>query len=233
MSAPTGDVGDGGLAGSPGPHVFVESLDVLHVDDADIAHLVKSLRMRDGDALTASDGQGNWCHAEFASSGMLARVGEVMHISAPEASTTVAFSLTKQSKPEWVIQKLTELGVSRIVVLTSERTIVRWDDAKVEKAKERWERIVVEAAMQSHQVRLPTVDGLVPSLDWLATPGVAIAHFDGEEVGSHLHSIAVGPEGGWSPEEVEAATSAVTLGASVLRAETAAIAAGVLLKTAR
>ena len=220
----------GGLAGSPGPHVFVDSLDVLSIGDADIAHLAKSLRMRDGDALTASDGQGNWCHAEFATSGQLARVGDVQSVVAPERTTTVAFSLTKQSKPEWVIQKLTELGVSRIVVLASERTIVRWDDAKVQKAKERWDRIVLEAAMQSHQVRLPQVEGVLPSLDWLANSGVAIAHFDGAPVGPEHHSIAVGPEGGWSPEEVEAATSTVTLGASVLRAETAAIAAGVLLK---
>ncbi len=216
-------------AGSPGPHVFVESLEHLQVVDGDLSHLAKSLRMRDGDPLTVSDGEGRWCHAEFASTGVLAATSEIFIVPEPERATTVAFSLTKQSKPEWVIQKLTELGVSNIVALTSERTIVRWDGDKVEKAMQRWERIVVEAAMQSHRVRLPNLDGIVPSTDWLSRPEVAIAHFGGDPVGQQHFSIAIGPEGGWSPNEVSVAMRTVTLGETVLRAETAAVAAGVLL----
>ena len=217
------------LAGSPGPHVFVESLDHLVVDEHDLDHLAKSLRMRDGDALTASNGAGQWRHVEFAASGTLTAVSDVFEIEAPEYPSTVAFSLTKSSKPEWVIQKLTELGVGTIVVLTSERTIVRWDDAKVDKALARWQRIVREAAMQSHQVRLPEVRGVVMARDWLSQPDVAIAHFGGGPITNACRSIAIGPEGGWSDGEVELAANRISLGSTVLRAETAAVAAGVRL----
>lgn len=221
-----------GLAGSAGPHVFVDSLQRMVVQEHDLGHLRKSLRLRDGDPLTASDGQGKWRHATFNVSGQLAAAGEVTSTKQREHPVTVAFSLVKGQKPELVIQKLTELGIDRIVVLEADRSVVKWDGSKVERAMERWSRIVREAAMQSHRVRLPTVDALLPSHDWLSQPGVAIAHFGGHPIGSADHSIAIGPEGGWSNAEVEAATDSVTLGQTVLRAETAAIAAGTMLSAA-
>ncbi len=216
-------------AGSPGPHVFVDSLDALQLADDDLAHLSKSLRMRDGDALTASDGAGKWRTAVFASSGALQPASEVHEVPAPGPELTVAFSLVKGSKPELVIQKLTELGIDRIVVLSAERSVVRWDDAKADKAADRWQRIIREASMQSHRVRLPTFDAVIPAIDWLARPEVAVAHFDGDEIGAQHTSIAIGPEGGWSPNELSGIDRRVSLGATVLRAETAAIAAGTML----
>ena len=222
----------GQLAGSPGPHIFVESLDAMVVADEDLDHLVKSLRMRTGDPLTVSDGNGRWRPARFNSTGTLQPEGDIVSVRADLVPTTVAFSLTKSSKPEWVIQKLTELGVANIVVLRSERTIVRWDEAKVAKAKSRWDRIVREAGMQSHRVRLPTVVGIVDAVEWLSRPEVAAAHFDGASIGER-RSIAVGPEGGWSDAEIEAASATVSLGKTVLRAETAAVTAGVLLASTR
>ncbi len=224
------------LAGSAGPHVFVETLDAPTVSEQDLAHLTRSLRMRDGDPLTISDGDGRWCPATLSSGGALTRSGEIVTIAQPDAPVTVAFSLTKSSKPEWVIQKLTELGVDHIVALQSERTIVRWDEAKVEKALLRWDRIAIEAAMQSHRVRLPGIEGVLPAADWLASSDTAIAHFDGQplsEAVSRVGAIAIGPEGGWSSSELAAASETLSLGATVLRAETAAVAAGALLMAAR
>ena len=95
-----------GLAGSPGPHVFVDSLTDMVVDQHDLAHLAKSLRMRDGDPLTASDGRGSWRHAIFTVSGQLTAAGDVITIEERQHPTTVAFSLVKGQKPELVIQKL-------------------------------------------------------------------------------------------------------------------------------
>lgn len=221
-----------GLAGSPGPHVFVESLDHMVVDEADLAHLTKSLRMRDDDPLTASDGAGSWRPATFRRSGQLEAAGETVTVAERAHPTTVAFSLVKGQKPELVIQKLTELGIDQIVVLKAERSVVKWDDAKITSAMQRWSRIVREAAMQSHRVRLPTIDALVPAEAWLARSGSAVAHFGGRRIGSSDRSIAIGPEGGWSPAEVAAADDVVSLGSTVLRAETAAIAAGTLLSAA-
>ena len=84
--------------------------------------------------------------------------------------------------------------------------------------------------MQSHRVRLPTIEALLPAIDHLAAPDVVAAHFGGQAIGRSHRSIAIGPEGGWSPAEVAAVGArTVTLGATVLRAETAAIAAGTLL----
>lgn len=220
------------LAGTPGPHVFVSSLVDPVIDEDDLDHLSKSLRMRAGDALTLSDGAGAWCRASFSPDGRPVIDGGVQVIESPRDKTTVAFSLVKGSKPELVIQKLTELGIDHIVVLAAERSVVKWDEPKADRAKGRWERIIREASMQSHRVQLPELVGVLPAIDWIADNQVAIAHFGGEPIGSDHHSVAVGPEGGWSPNEVDAASHRVSLGDTVLRAETAAIAAGTLLRAA-
>ncbi len=218
------------LAGSPGPHVFVASLDAPQLDEDDRHHLSKALRMRAGDALTVSDGNGSWAAAEYAIDGPMQLTGEPVFVPAADRPTTVAFSLVKGQKPELVVQKLTELGVDRIVGLDAERSVVRWDERKIAAQLERWARIAREASMQSHRVRLPEISGVIPALDHLAQPEVCVAHFGGEPLGVQHRSIAIGPEGGWSDTEAAAAGSrTVTLGATVLRAETAAIAAGTLL----
>ncbi|MDW3179954.1 MAG: RsmE family RNA methyltransferase [Acidimicrobiia bacterium] len=219
----------GGLAGSAGPHVFVDSLDAMVVGDDDLAHLSKSLRMRDGDVLTVSDGAGSWRPGRFHSSGSISPDGEIHHIEPRDEELTIAFSLVKGNKPELVLQKLTELGIDRIVVLAAERSIVKWDETKVERTRGRWQRIIREAAMQSHRVRLPHLEAVLASHEWLSRPGVAIAQFGGPEISPVHRSVAIGPEGGWSPAELEAASESVSLGNTVLRAETAAIAAGTLL----
>lgn len=221
------------LAGSAGPHVFVDSLAELRVNSDDLAHLRKSLRMRPGDALTASDGQGSWRHVRFGAADRLDPAGDIITVAEPAPEMCVAFSLVKGQKPELVIQKLTELGLDRIVVLDADRSVVKWDDEKIDRAEQRWGRIVREAAMQSHRVRLPTVEALIPAVAWIGEAPVSIAHFGGEAVGSSHTSIAIGPEGGWSPEETAAAARTVSLGSTVLRAETAAIAAGTLLTAVR
>lgn len=218
------------LAGSPGPHVFVDSLDELVVSDDDLHHLTKSLRLRSGAELTASDGAGSWMSCRLGEGNLLVPAGVPESVPMRVHPVTVAFSLVKGSKPELAIQKLTELGVDEIVVLDAERSVVRWDDAKVESNMTRWERIVREAAMQSHRVRLPTLEALVPAASWLSRPEVHAAQFGGIPMTEQVRSVAIGPEGGWSPSEVEAnGDRTVTLGSTVLRAETAAIAAGTLL----
>jgi len=227
-------VSGGGLAGSPGPHVFVESVDSPTIADGDLDHLERSLRMRAGDPLTLSDGQGSWVSATLSSSGQVDLASEWHLIEKPAVELTVAFSLVKGSKPELVVQKLTELGIDRIVGLVADRSVVRWDDAKVAKATQRWERIAWEASMQSHRVRLPHIEGVVTTDEFLGSdPDVAIAHFDATPVGSNHHTVALGPEGGWSDRELDLATQRISLGDTVLRAETAAISAGALLSAFR
>jgi len=190
--------------------------------------------MRPGDALTVSDGLGSWSYAVLGPDGLVELTGEKHRVPAPASQLTVAFSLVKGSKPELVVQKLTELGIDRIVALEADRSVVRWDGAKVDKATQRWERIAREASMQSHRVRLPDIAGVMTSEEFLMGGShVALAHFDGSPVNNSHHTVAIGPEGGWSDRELELANQRVELGRTVLRAETAAITAGVLLAAAR
>lgn len=221
------------LAGSPGPHVFVESLVAPVLADDDMAHLERSLRMRPGNPLTLSDAAGSWCTATYLGGGAVEASGEIEVIPSPTSRLTVAFALVKGAKPELVMQKLTEIGIDHIVVLAAERTIVKWDEAKVAKATDRWNRIVREAGMQSHRVRLPTVAGVVPAAEFLARSNACVAHFDGRPIEAGDEVVAIGPEGGWAPSELDLAGERVSLGETVLRAETAAICAGALLTAAR
>lgn len=227
------------LAGSPGPHVFVDSIDSPELAEVDRHHLTTVLRLGVGEALTISDGHGRWRSGRYEGGHTIEPMSAVIEVPAPPLPATVAFSLVKGNKPELVIQKLTELGIDRIVVLAAERSIVRWDAEKVTRQLERWHRIVREAAMQSHRVRLPAIDAVVAATDWLRQPDVSAAHFGGTSLAGFVAgdlpagrgpSIAIGPEGGWSAAELEVVGSrTVSLGATVLRAETAAIAAGTLL----
>lgn len=222
------------LAETAGPHVFVDSIDSPVLDDLDREHLERSLRMRSGDPLSFSDGNGSWSTGALQANGVVEPSGVVHFVEESPRPLTVAFSLVKGNKPEIVVQKLTEIGVDRIVALAAERSVVRWDDSKADRARARWGRIVREAAMQSHRVRMPEVLGVIRAEEYLrTTPTVAMAHFDGEQIDASHRSIAVGPEGGWSDSELGLDLPRVTLGDTVLRAETAAISAAVLLSAAR
>jgi 16S rRNA (uracil1498-N3)-methyltransferase len=177
---------------------------------------------------------------------------------------TVGFVPVKGDRPEWAVQKLTELGVDRIVVLSSERNVVRWEGSRLASHLDRLQRVARAALMQSRQVWLPAVSGVVPVESFLAPPGnggspgsvaalpagtagelsgagcppgVAVADMAGGPLGREVHTVLVGPEGGWSDEERDAfgrsAVGVVGLGPAVLRAETAAVAAGVLMTALR
>ncbi|MEY2473754.1 MAG: rRNA (uracil1498-N3)-methyltransferase, partial [Actinomycetota bacterium] len=150
----------------------------------------------------------------------------------PSVPVTVAFALTKGDKPELAVQKLTELGVDRIVPITAARSVVQWDDAKTARNVERLRAVARAAAMQSRRPFLPVIEG-VGTLASLAGDGVAVAHAPGERLDKSVTTIAVGPEGGWTDEELGVISRHIDLGPTTLRAETAAVAAGVLLTAVR
>ena len=213
--------------GQGGPHVYVEDLDDPALTDEDRHHLARVLRLRDGDSLTIGDGLGRWCPARF---GFDLRInGEVVEVPAPSRAVTVGFALIKGGRPELVVQKLTELGVDRILPLAAERSVVRWDEAKVARQHERMVRAAREAGMQSRRVRLPEVAPVAPVVSLF---DAAMAQPGGEALGADVDVLLVGPEGGWTPEELQERRQ-VSLGSTILRAETAAIAAGVLLVALR
>ena len=208
-------------------HAFVADLQAPELDERDRHHLERVLRLRAGDELTVSDGRGSWRLCRFGSA--LEPDGPIATDEAPEPPITVAFALIKGDRNEWTVQKLTELGVDRIVPLSTDRCVVRWDVAKASRNRERLDLVAREAAMQSRRTWLPTVESLASFGEVVTRAGAALADRGGQPPSLERPVVLIGPEGGWSDEERAASAPRVALGPTVLRAETAAIVAGTAL----
>lgn len=201
----------------------VASVDAMH-------HLGRVLRLRDGEPVTVTDGAGRWRACAFGDE-RLEPVDEIRWVHPPATLLTIAVAAPKGDRLEWLIAKCTEVGVDRIVLLDAERSVVRWKEERVAKQLDRLRRVATEAAMQSRRVWLPEIAGPVAPDDVLSS--AAVAEPGGRPVAQEDVSIAVGPEGGWSPAELACAHDTVSLGPHVLRVETAAVAAAVLMVRAR
>lgn len=158
-----------------------------------------------------------------------------MQTPPPAPPLAVGFALSKGERPEWTVQKLTECGIDRIVPFVGARSVVRWEADRAAKNLLRLRRIAREAAMQCRRLWAPAVEPVGKFGAHATARGADWAMADPEGGPPHLErpSILVGPEGGWSDEEREAGLPAVRLGSHVLRTETAAVAAGVLLAALR
>ena len=226
-------------------HVFVDQLDSPSLGDTDEHHLSRVLRLRDGESVTASDGRGGWRACVWAD-GSLRASGDIVTVAAPVRRIGVAFVPVKGDRNEWSVQKLTEIGVDDIVLLAPTRhSVVRWSDADKQLRKLR--AVAREAAMQSRRVWLPAVSGLVPLVDVLAMPGAAVADPSAPPAALSVPPaappaapnlatpslIVVGPEGGFDEEEIPANVPRVSLGDTILRAETATLVAATLLAAGR
>lgn len=218
-------------ADCPGPLAFVEDVDAPTLAEADLHHLQRVLRLRPGAPLTVGDGRGRWRPAVLGVD--VEPSGAVRSWATPAPVLRVGFALVKGDKPELVVQKLTELGVDEIVPFRAARSVVRWDAARSAKAVARLRLVARSAAAQSHRPVLPHVADVVDLADLAAAPGVAFAERGGRPIRPGDATVLVGPEGGWAPEELALAPDRVALAGHVLRAETAAITAGVLLVAAR
>lgn len=203
-------------------HVVVDDVRAPVLDDDAQHHLVRVLRLRAGEVVTVTDGAGAWRSCRFAD-GLLEPDGEVHTVARRESPISVGFAIPKADRPEWIVQKLTELGADRIVVLHADRSVVRWDDDRAAKHLVKLRRIVLESIHQCRAVWLPSVDGPVEAATFL--PAAAAAEPGGRSLRAGDRTIAVGPEGGWSDAELAAAADRVSLGSTVLRVETAALTA--------
>jgi 16S rRNA (uracil1498-N3)-methyltransferase len=222
-------------------HVFVDDLAAPALTPDDAHHLSRVLRLRRGEAVTASDGRGSFreCLFEGGEDGPgLRPVGEAVFEPAAAPPIIVGFALAKGDKPEWSVQKLTEAGVDVIAPFLAARSVVRWDADKAARNTERLARVAREAAMQCRRVWLPEVRPVAAFGDVVAALRAehvepALAEPGGQPLSLASPCVLVGPEGGWSGEELAAVPANVSLGSTILRAETATMAAGVLLGALR
>jgi 16S rRNA (uracil1498-N3)-methyltransferase len=211
----------------------------------DQGYLVRVRRLRAGDPFEVFDGKGGRYPAIVDAGLQTATLGPRQPDTAPAAlSLELWQGMPKSDKLELVIQKATELGVARLVPLVTRHAVGRLDPERLPKRLERWNRIAAEAARQSGRSDVPDI--LPPSgFDAFltrASGAPAALVYEGEAEGSlwaflssrAAHAspgtivvLAVGPEGGFAPEEVDAARRAgiplLSLGERILRTETAAI----------
>ncbi|QGG95663.1 RsmE family RNA methyltransferase [Actinomarinicola tropica] len=220
-----------GPDGRSGPHVFVDDIARPAIGADDRHHLERVLRVRAGDPLTVSDGHGRWRRCRYGVP--IQPEDDVHHVARRSPSLTVAFTPVKGDRPEWVVQKLTELGIDRILVLQAERSVVRWEGERAARQLERLARIAREASMQCRRCYLPEIDGPYEIAVAAALPHSVRADRGGRTLRADDTVVLVGPEGGWSDAERDVAGDAVALGDHILRAETAAVTAGALMTALR
>ena len=213
--------------GGTAPHVMVGDVSNPELADSDRHHLERVRRLRPGDDVSVTDGRGRWRWCRFGDA--LEPDGDVVIDPLPAPPITIAFALVKGERPELVVQKLTELGVDRIVPFLADHSVVRWEPAKADRNAERLRRVALEAAMQSRRTWVPEVADVTTFSLVCEFPGAAGAERDGSPPSLARPTLLVGPEGGWSPSERAALPALVGLGPTVLRAETAAITGGGVL----
>lgn len=223
--------------------VFVEDPVAPVLTEGDAHHLLDVLRLRSGELVVTSDGAGSWvpCRLGTARAARGSREIDLATVLVADGGPstqprlqpeiTVAFAPTKGDRPEWVTQKLTELGVDRIVPIRSGRSVVRWDGERGVRALERLRRVAREAAAQCRRTWLPEVAPVttLEDLSDLVGSPPSLARFGGGRPTLDPPVIAVGPEGGWDDDELARYGAGVGLGPTVLRAESAAVAAGTVL----
>ncbi len=206
---------------------LVELESIVLPDDVE-HHLRRVLRVRNGESVAVTDGAGRWRMSAVrivGSSLTLEAAGALVVEDRPEAFT-LATAIPKGDRLDWLVQKTVELGVDRIVLLHAERSTVRWKTERAEKQLARLRRIADESTRQSRRVWRAVIDGPVEAHDIL--PLAAVAEPGGTGRVGDESMIAIGPEGGWTEDELARARARIGLGGTILRVETAAVAATTL-----
>ena len=215
--------------------------------EAAAAHLVRVLRLQPGDACVLFNGDGHDYDARIAAIGKRGAEAEVVAARAVDSESPLRITLlqgiARGEKMDWILQKATELGIASVLPVASERSEVKLDAARADKRLAHWRSVVVSACEQSGRAVVPEVDAPRPlasalsgnaPMDAMPMPGYLLDPFADRAIASlptalRECTLAVGPEGGWSPRDREQLLAAgfvgLRLGPRILRTETAGIAA--------
>jgi 16S rRNA (uracil1498-N3)-methyltransferase len=221
--------------------------DTVFLSEEESRHIVKVLRLKTGDAIDLLDGLGAMYHAIITNIGRQVEVyveGLVAREAGVGKPVWVWQGILKGDKMDTVVQKCTELGVTRMIPFQSSRCQGKLNQMQGQKKHERWQRIGIAACKQCLRLQPIQIDTPLTYPESLNTKsddnGMLRLLFWEEEKNTHLHDLAnidkassyalmLGPEGGITREEIELARLAgwrtVSLGDRILRAETATISA--------
>jgi len=216
------------------------------ISGSDVQHISNVLRLEPGNIITVLNGQGKGYRAKLDKIGKkqveCTILEEFTAAGEPPLQITLVQGLPKGDKMEMIIQKCTELGVTAIVPLCSERSVVKPVPDRMQKRRLRWQRVALEAARQCGRAIVPQVGEPVKLADVLITipPDALKLMLWEDEQKVFLKQVLrtampadvflfIGPEGGFAPEEAALARDygviTVSLGSRVLRTETAGLAA--------
>lgn len=210
-------------------------------------HASRVLRLREGDAVNVFDGKG------IERSGVIARIsgkhvtlggmGEVRREPASVLPITLAQAMCSSEKMDWVVQKATELGATRIQPVQTKRSIAKLSGDRADKRVEHWRAVAISACEQCGRNTLPEISAPLSLPEWLAQAREGARYILLPDGAVSLHdqprpeaaTLLIGPEGGFEPDEIRLALDAgfqpVLLGPRVLRTETAALAGITALQT--
>ena len=221
--------------------------DTLFIEGADARHMALVLRMASGDTVLVAAPDGKTAKAEIirisAESVQLKLLAAIEANTEPPVEVWLVQGLGKGEKMDYIIQKAVELGVYGIIPAITEHCIVKYDLAKQADKVIRWQKIAREAAKQCGRSYIPRVLPITRLADVFGRPELTAASkimlYEGQasqglkqalnRTGQPVYGLFVGPEGGFSPAEVNLCeangVSIVTMGPRIMRTETAAVAA--------
>ncbi|GAB6138341.1 16S rRNA (uracil(1498)-N(3))-methyltransferase [Halanaerobaculum tunisiense] len=232
-------------------HFFVDPADIrgeqVLITGSDVKHITRALRLQAGDEITIADGLENKYLVELIATSNEVVEGQIREELARPVESEIEITLVqglpkRKKKMDLIVEKCTELGVDKIIPTITKRTVVKLTDDKAKKRQQRWQKVALAAAKQSRRAKVPTVEEVIDSSvvsSLVADYDLALIPWEDEEtrgIKEILQEeeakkivIFVGPEGGFSSEEVtkvkEAGMRSVSLGPRILRSETAGITA--------
>jgi 16S rRNA (uracil1498-N3)-methyltransferase len=239
------------------PNFFVASDSIapptIRITGPLLQHLRQSLRLHSGDSLTVTDDRGMRYRTTVTDITPQQLAGQIIETqSAPPKtvpSLILALALLKGEKMDWVIQKVTELGIERIVPVHAAHSVVKLQPDRIDHQRARWQRIALEAAQQSERWTVPSIEppATLPELfaryTACSSKNILVERSTDSSLGliplpaspDDAIMIVIGPEGGWNQEELRLAREqgcrTISMGERILRAETAAVAAISILQS--
>jgi len=231
----------------------------ITINGADVNHIRNVLRLKSGDKIVLSDNEDFEYDVRITRSNSSQIETEILKrrpIETPNCRITLLQSISKGSKMDMIVRQATELGANSIVPMITTRTVVKLDKEKKAKKQQRWQKIAREAAEQSQRTTITEILPItkwdemlkmIPSFDqvivfWeetdklLSKEALCIGEWmqECQDNKDRSYAVMIGPEGGFSPEEIndleEQGANCFSLGRQILRTETASVVAlGIIL----